>query len=250
MTLIIGHRGASAYAPENTLAAFRLAIDANADGVEFDVRLTEDEVPVVIHDDNLRRTGGVNRRVADLSLEELKEVDVGSWKDPQQFKNERVPTLFELFELFEGSRSLLYLEMKSEPDHRERLAQVCCDTLEQTSLRDQIVVECFDLVGIELVKTINPEIKTAALFEPSIRNTPLGSSTRRMIDKAISVRADEIAFHHRLINAQAIEMARNSNLNVVVWTVDDPGWMNSTRAEGIKALITNDPQKMIQSRLL
>ena len=246
--LIIGHRGASVHAPENTLAAFRLAIEANADGVEFDVRLTKDGVPVVIHDDNLRRTGGVNRRVSDLSIAELKAIDVGSWKDPQQFAKEPVPTLFELFELFEGSPSVLYLEMKSEPEQRELLAQVCCDALKQTPLRDQVVVECFDLTGIELVKTINPEIKTAALFEPSIRHTPLAGSTKRMIDKAISVGADEIAFNHRLVNAQAVEMARSSKLNVVVWTVDDPGWMNSACAEGLKALITNDPQKMIQGR--
>jgi len=77
--LIIGHRGASAVAPENTMAAFREAIAAGCDGIEFDVRLTRDGVPVIIHDSTLRRTAGLAARVADLTWAELEQVDVGSW---------------------------------------------------------------------------------------------------------------------------------------------------------------------------
>ena len=77
--LIIGHRGASAHAPENTLAAFRMAIDAGADGIEFDVQLAKDGVPVVIHDFDLKRTGAYDVRVADLTSAELSGVDAGSW---------------------------------------------------------------------------------------------------------------------------------------------------------------------------
>ena len=246
--LIIGHRGASAIAPENTIAAFRLALEANADGVEFDVRLTKDSIPIVIHDDNLRRTGAVNKTVADLTLAELKEIDVGSWFTKGDFRNERVPTLFEVFELFAQTSAVLYLEMKSESDQREALAQTCCDALAQTRLKDQVVVECFDLAAVELVKAIDPTIKTAALFEPTFRNTPLARSATKMIDKALAVGADEIALHHRLANARTIEMAHSANLNVVVWTVDDPKWISRANANGIRALITNDPALMIERR--
>src|SRR6185295_1303429 len=97
--LIIGHRGASAVAPENTMAAFREAIAVGADGIEFDVRLASDGVPVVIHDSTLRRTGGLNQRVADLSSQELSKVDVGTWFAPR-FANEAAPSLTELFNLF------------------------------------------------------------------------------------------------------------------------------------------------------
>ena len=96
--LIIGHRGASAVAPENTMAAFREAIAVGADGIEFDVRLARDGVPVVIHDSTLRRTGGLNKRVADLSAEEISKIDVGSWFAPR-FANETVPSLRDLFTL-------------------------------------------------------------------------------------------------------------------------------------------------------
>src|SRR5688572_21349320 len=77
--LIIAHRGASAVAPENTLSAFKKAIDAGADGVEFDVRLSKDGVPVIIHDNNILRTTGVDQRVADLTAEQLSRLDAGSW---------------------------------------------------------------------------------------------------------------------------------------------------------------------------
>jgi glycerophosphoryl diester phosphodiesterase len=246
--LIIGHRGASAVAPENTMAAFRLALETDADGVEFDVRLTKDGIPVVIHDDNLRRTGGVAKRVVDLSLSELKTIYVGSWFTRSEFRSEQTPTLTELFELFEGTAAMLYLEMKSDPGQGEELARTCCEALKQTPLKDQVIVECFDLEAIGTVKSIESSIKTAALFEPTLKNTPLASSSRKMIDRALSVGADEIALHHRLATPRAVENAHAANLGVVVWTVDDLSWVSRARVQGIKALISNDPAKMIQQR--
>src|ERR1041385_5287703 len=103
--LIIAHRGASAVAPENTMVAFRAAIAAGADGIEFDVRLTRDGIPVIIHDSTLRRTAGVAARVADLDWTELQRVDVGSWftRSGNSFPNETIPSLEELLTLFESN---------------------------------------------------------------------------------------------------------------------------------------------------
>jgi glycerophosphoryl diester phosphodiesterase len=246
--LIIGHRGASAKAPENTIAAFRMALDAGADGIEFDVRLTRDGVPVVIHDNNLKRTGGSNHRVADLSLAELKDIDLGSWFDETSFARERVPTLEEVFQLFEPTNHLLYLEMKCDPDERDKLAKTCCDFLRGSSLKNRVIVECFDLQGIESVKTLDSDIKTAALFEPSLRVPPSLPVAVRIINQARAVKADEIALHHRLVNRRVIDAARNSHLQVVVWTVDDIGWIKRASSHGITALITNDPESMVRQR--
>ena len=102
--LIIGHRGASALAPENTLVAFSRALRDGADGVEFDVRLSGDRVPVVIHDDSLKRTGQTTRLVKDLTAAELQQCDVCSWFSPLQSENKQyagtVPTLAQAFDLF------------------------------------------------------------------------------------------------------------------------------------------------------
>jgi glycerophosphoryl diester phosphodiesterase len=117
--LIIGHRGASSIAPENTLAAFERALADGADGIEFDVRLARDRVPVVIHDATLRRTGLRRGSIATLSSSELAGVDVGTWFNRRRpalanpaYSNERIATLAEVFELMKKRRAILYVEMK------------------------------------------------------------------------------------------------------------------------------------------
>src|SRR5215216_1412155 len=115
--LIIAHRGASAVAPENTLAAFEAAIAAGADGIEFDVRLSRDGVPVVIHDDTLYRTAGVRGRVADMSVDQLNQFEV--------------PSVAQLFELFKANKLILYLELK---DKQIELTEECCRLVEQYGL--------------------------------------------------------------------------------------------------------------------
>ena len=149
--LIIGHRGASAVAPENTMAAFREAIRVGADGIEFDVRLASDGVPVVIHDSTLRRTGGLNKHVAELSSHEMSQIDVGSWFTPT-FANEMVPSLRELFTLFEPNNAILYLEMKCDsPAEYKPLAEACCRMIEEYSFKERVVVECFQLGALEIL---------------------------------------------------------------------------------------------------
>src|ERR1051325_3086683 len=148
--LIIGHRGASAVAPENTMAAFREAIAVGAHGIEFDVRLTRDGIPVVIHDSTLGRTGGVNQRVSDLSWEELRKIDVGSWFKGGSFAGETVPSLEELFDLFQTNNLSLYLEMKCDsPAEYRPLAEACCRMIHEHSLIERVVVECFQLPALE-----------------------------------------------------------------------------------------------------
>jgi len=248
--LIIGHRGASAAAPENTMGSFRLALDVEADGIEFDVRLTKDEHPVVLHDDNLKRTGRTAKRVSDLSLAELKLIDVGTWftAGTNNYNDEKVPTLTELFELCEPTQALLYLEMKSDPSQRLALANACCESLQNTSLRDRVVIESFDLAAIEMVKRINSNIRTAALFQPAVKNPPVISSARKLVDNALSVSADEIALHHRLANKRTIDAANAEGLKVVIWTVDEPAWIERANSMGVAALITNDPGSMVRWR--
>src|SRR5215212_1997994 len=126
--LIIGHRGASAVALENTMAAFKAAIAAGADGIEFDVRLSRDGVPVIIHDDTLYRTVGLRKRVADLTAEELRSLEVLS--------------LRELFQLMAQNSLLLCLEIKSSAPE---LPEMCCSLVHEFSLADRVIVECFDL---------------------------------------------------------------------------------------------------------
>lgn len=245
--LIIGHRGASAVAPENTTAAFREALAVGADGIEFDVRLTRDGVPVVIHDRTLRRTAGLPHRVADLTWAEISEIDVGSWF-AGTFANETVPSLAELFTLFQSNNSTLYLEMKCDsPAEQRPLAEACVKAIDEHLLRSRVVVECFQLPALKILKEIDPDIKTVALFEPSFTN-PSVLSDQRVINRATDIGAAALALHHRLARESLVQKAKVAGLHVAVWTVDDPAWIERARAVGIDALITNNPAVMLGHR--
>jgi glycerophosphoryl diester phosphodiesterase len=217
--LIIGHRGAPLVALENTMPAFEAAIDAGADGIEFDVQLSRDAVPVIIHDDTLTRTHGMRRRVAEMTVAELKGLGV--------------PSLREFFELMAGNDLLIYLEIKSlEPE----LPELCCRMVNEFGFAERVIVECFDLNVLRQI-----QLRTAALFEPRIY------TDRKVVERALEVGATVLALHHRLAKPPLVEKAHSAGLTVVVWTVDDPAWLARARAMRIEALITNDPARMLEA---
>jgi len=252
--LILGHRGASAVAPENTLAAFARAMGDGADGIEFDVRLSRDSVPVVIHDATLARTALIDRRVCELTATELQEMDVGSWfraraENPKSlFLGEKLPTLAKVFELFSTNNGLLYIEMKCDADEGALLAAEVARLTRESRMAERVAIESFVHPAIAAVKKIDSTIRTAALFEPKLMR-PISTVRRlKMIDTAVGAGADEIALHHTLAGARVVEKAQQAGLDVVVWTVDDPAWIPRARKLNIKALIANDPAPMVRER--
>lgn len=257
LPLIIGHRGSSALAPENTLAAFRRAIADGADGIEFDVRLARDGVAVVIHDATLERTGLLKRKVSRLTAADLQATDVGSWFHKSrlrhrlpgdgEFAGETVPLLNQVFDLFEKNKSRLYLEMKADAGAGAELAAEVVRSIHQASFRERVVVECFDLSLIKKVKTIDYTIRTAALFERRL-SRPATVFRPHLVEMARGAGADEIALHHSLAGRRVVEQALRSNQQVVVWTVDNPRWISKAQALGIAALITNNPSVLIAAR--
>jgi glycerophosphoryl diester phosphodiesterase len=252
--LIIGHRGASALAPENTLAAFARALHDGADGIEFDVRLSKDNVPVVIHDATLSRTARTARSVADLSSRELKGIGVGSWfnsKFPHlarpEYAEEKLPTLKRAFDLLSRSKGLLYLEMKCDGSACESLAYESIELIQNYSFAERAIVECFHLPAITQVKKLDSRIRTAALFEPRLKQPTSLLKRMAMVEKARDCGADEIALHHTLITERVVDRARLLDIPCVVWTVDHPRWVRRAASLGLKALITNNPARMIQA---
>ena len=149
-TELIGHRGASHDAPENTLAAFRLAWEQGADGIEGDFRLTRDGEIVCLHDPTTRRTAGVRLSVADATLAQLRELDVGSWKG-EQWAGEPIPTLREVIGTVPPGKRL-FIELKSGPEILLPLAAILAESglpHEQTvilSFSDEVVAEARQLL--------------------------------------------------------------------------------------------------------
>jgi glycerophosphoryl diester phosphodiesterase len=247
--LIIGHRGAAACVPENTMVSFERAIGDGADGIEFDVRLARDQMAVVIHDATLKRTGRREETVAALTSEELSRIDVGTWfnlRSPSMSRPEYaeacVPTLAAVFERFGPARVLLYVEMKCGPNDSRALAAEVARLIRLHSLHDSVVVESFYLDAIAEVKRVDAFVRTAALFEPT-RTRPW-PAIRKMIERARDCGADELALHRLLATRRNVEQAREAGMPVVVWTVDNPAWVRRASSYGVHGLITNDPARM------
>ena len=254
--LILGHRGASALAPENTIAAFSRAMQDGADGIEFDVRLSRDQVPVVIHDSTLKRTGLIDAVVSKLTAAELQDIDVGSWfadkrtqTPTNSYKGERLPSLSRVLEFFHSISGVLYIEMKCDPDEGATLAAEVVHLVREHQMVDRVVVESFDLSAIAAMKRIDAGVKTAALFEPKVSRPISTIRHLKMIEQALEHEADEIALHHTLAGKRVVERARSEGLEVVVWTVDSADWVARAQSLGVKALISNDPGEMVQYRM-
>lgn len=247
--LIIGHRGASAHAPENTLAAFQMALDVGADGVEFDVQLAKDGVPVVTHDDNLNRTGLRPERVADLTSRQLARIDVGSWfnaKYPKraitEFANETVPTLAKVLKLLKNSTGPIYIELKCDEATYKPLVASVCDLVRDSPMLPRMIVKSFKLAAVSEVRHLLPDVQTAALFEPSIMT--ILRRRKYIIAMAREFGAHQISLHYSLTTRKLAALAAEAQMPVTIWTADNPKWIERCRGRGIGALITNDPAKM------
>ena len=257
--LIIGHRGASTVAPENTLISFERALDEGADGVELDVRLARDGVPVVIHDANLQRTGLSRGVVAEMTSSELGRADVGSWFNrvlPRlantEYTRQFVPSLDQTLRFFKGrcaSSGVIYLEMKTgqAEDTYVELCRSVVQLIHELGMKSRVVVVSFNLRAVAQIKTLDPGVRTGALFEPRrhalkiIRKHP-------MITAALESGADEILLHRLIANRRNVDLSLEGNLLPVVWTVDDPKWVRRAASMGIHAIITNDPAAMVASK--
>jgi len=251
--LIIGHRGASARAPENTLAAFELALVAGADGIEFDIRLARDGVPVVIHDATLRRTALRDGSIAALSSTELGRIGVGAWfnrRFPARAKigytNETIPTLQQVIEQIAPRCRALYVELKCARGEGQELAAAAVRVIRAGGAIRQTIAESFTLEAIAEVKRLAPELRTAALFERRL-NWPLPGRDE-IIKCAQAVNADELALQRTLVSRRMTDAASAAGLPVVVWTVDHPSWIDQAHALGLHALITNHPARMCSAR--
>jgi glycerophosphoryl diester phosphodiesterase len=256
--LIIGHRGASAVAPENTQAAFALAMGAGAAGVEFDVRLARDGVPVVIHDATLRRTGLCAGNVAMMTSAQLKQVEVGRWFNHchpdlalDEFSSQTIPTLAQVFDLFnqrQNPNDLVYVEMKTDraEDTYIDLAAAVVQLIKDQEVTSRVVVISFNLKAVAQIKLIDPAITTGALFQP--RSNPVKLLRRDpLITAALECGAEEILWHRLIAARPLVDLAAENNLRSVVWTVDDPRWLRQRIGYGFHGVMTNKPTEMLAS---
>ncbi len=243
-TEIVAHRGASADAPENTLAAIRLAWAQGADAAEIDVLLTADGQLVAIHDETTLRTGGADWVVAKRSLAELKTLDVGSWKS-LLFVDERIPTLAEVLDIIPSGKRL-FIEVKCGTEAIPELQRVL--ETAQTS-PEQTVLISLDFDTLVVVKRAIPDRAAfwvteqfAREFHGVIRPYP---PTIELIAQAVAARLDGLDINDLPERPNGdIALIRHAGLQTCVWTVNSLERANWLREEGMQSITTDVPGKL------
>ena len=234
---VLGHRGASADAPENTLAAFRLAVEQGADGVELDVWRCGTGELVVIHDEDALRTTGERLAVPGASLGALQALDAGAWRGAR-FAGERIPRLEEALEAIPDA--FVNVELKSRGRDVET-ARAAARVLREAGAVDRVVVSSFDWRLVAALRAFAPEIPAGLLFEPS-------RAWRLRV--AVGARALRPAALHpdRALATEARVRAWTARgLQVNVWTVDDPDELRRLAAWGVSSVITNVPGRAVEA---
>jgi glycerophosphoryl diester phosphodiesterase len=229
---VTAHRGNARAAPENTLSAMRKAIESGADYAEMDVQQTADGVVVLLHDRDLKRVAGVSRRLEDLTYDEIRQLDVGSWFDPG-FADERVPTLAEVINLCRG-RIRLNIELKFfGPDRR--LAQAVARILREQEFESDCLVTSLNYDALVETKRHNPRLRTGLIVAHA-----LGDLSRLEV-AALSVQAD-------FLSNQVLHAAHHRGMEVHVWTVNDDRQMIRQMKRGVDNIITSDPELAVRVR--
>lgn len=234
--VIIGHRGASAYHPENTMSAFRAAYEMGAEMIELDVTLSKDGIPVVIHDETLDRTTTGQGSVSDHTLEELKTLDAGSWFSAEH-SEEPIPTLEEVLEFAKGKISV-NIEIKTEAVTDEAwggIEQKAWELVKKYEMEDYVLFSSFDYRAVAHLKKINVDIAAALLYEKE----QSASQTPSELVEVYS--ADAFNCSYRQFSKKWAKEASEAGFPVFVYTVNGERLMRKMIKRGASGIFSDKP---------
>jgi glycerophosphoryl diester phosphodiesterase len=238
--VIFAHRGASAHAPENTLAAFELALVQNADAIELDVKLSADGYAVVIHDPTVNRTTGSQGRVSDLSLQQLQALDAGRFFS-EKYRGEKIPSLEEVFEVL-GKRTFINVELTNYNTPRDSLVETVCMLVKKFGLQKRVLFSSFFALNLSKARAYLPDVPRGLLAV----NGFLGAWARSFGFNFGRYQA----LHPYLkdVTVQQVQRVHRLNRRIHVWTVNAEEDMRRLFHWGVDAIFTDDPQLAVQVR--
>jgi glycerophosphoryl diester phosphodiesterase len=233
---VIGHRGASGYAPENTMVSFERALALRADAIELDVHPTSDGELVVIHDATLERTTNGHGLVAQHALAQLRELDAGSWFDPS-FRDERIPALDEVLGWAKG-RTKVVVELKHGPLFYPNVEELLVAILDRHGMRADVLAISFDHYSVRKLKQLAPDIATGVLY------------AGRFIDPVRVARdagADVLMPHWATLTKEEVVAAHEADLFVAPWggAEQDYGFILATGCDAVGADFPDRPRLLI-----
>ncbi|HEY8343387.1 MAG TPA: glycerophosphodiester phosphodiesterase [Calditerricola sp.] len=229
--LLYAHRGASRHAPENTLAAFRRAIADGANGLELDVQLSKDGVPIVLHDEWLGRTVRGRGWVRDHTWDELARLDAGAWFSPA-YSGEPIPTLEDVCRLVADTALVLNVELKTQLVPQPGIEERITDLLRRYALLPRTVISSFSFATLQTVRRIAPDATIAVLYWGELH---------RPWRLAAALGAPYLHPPVAAVTPRYVQEAHRCGLRVVPYTVNSPAVAKRLVAWGVDGLITDDP---------
>lgn len=226
------HRGASAHAPENTLAAFELALKQGAPAIEFDVKLTADRRVVIHHDQTLDRTTDGSGPITRQPLAALRELDAGSGFSAE-FRGEKIPMLEEVFESL-GGKMFMNIELTNYASPFDGLVDEVVKLVKKHGLEEQVLFSSFFPTNLAHARRLLPSVPRGQLFLPG------GSGWWQRLAAGFMSLEAEHPFKDD-VSAAVVQRAHAKNRRLYTWTVNDPAEMKSLRALGVDAIFTDDP---------
>lgn len=230
--LLIAHRGASGYAPENTLSAFRKAVAMGLGFIETDLQLSRDARFVAIHDDTVNRTTNGQGSVRDLTLAELRRLDAGSWFG-SSYAGERIPTLEEILEFAKRHDVVFYLELKPGGSWGGEHALI--GALRESGEIARVVVISFDSTLVAAVRRGEPTLMTGLLCDGQID---------KPIEKTLEIGARQLVIRGDLVTPAMIAEAKRNDLQLICWTVNHPAHMRLLASAGVAGIMSDYPDRL------
>lgn len=231
---VVGHRGAMAYRPENTMASFAHAVELGADWVECDVHLSMDGQLIVVHDETLDRTTDGTGFVKDHTLDQIKRLDAGSWFH-RAYAGERVPTLPELLAWAAARRVPVDIEIKNAPVYYEGIERAVVQALDEAGMSDQAIVISFDHAAVKRVHDLDDRVATGVLYA----GRPIDA-----IALARQAGADALLPHWAYVTRDDVATAHRARVAVAPWATSDPEILRRLIRAGVDAIGTNHPDVM------
>lgn len=232
---IWAHRGASAYAPENTMASFKKAVELHADGIELDVQLTRDNELVVIHDETLERTTNGNGWVKDHSLPQLRALDCSYRSEFPDAPRMRIPLMREVFELIRPTGLMLNIELKTSVVYYPGIEQRIVAMTHEFGMADRVLYSSFHAGTLQTLLQLDPQAKAGFLYSKPFRNMPDYARELGACALHPSVRA--------LQDTGFADECRRRGLQINVWTVNKKEQMQLCCEAGVDGMITNFPDR-------
>lgn len=232
MTKIWAHRGASAYAPENTIPAFKLALELGADGVELDVQETADGRLVVIHDETVDRTSDGSGRVVDMTVQQLKTLDFSNGFE--QYSGARIPTLREVYGLLRNTAMTVNVEIKCDEVMYWGIWEKCLALEQEMGMQGRILYSSFNHYVLRELLTCDPQAATGLLYRQALLDPWVYA-------QHCGARAIHPHYRTALECPGLLEGCARSGVDVNVWTVNEPEDMRALYEAGVNAIITNTP---------